>query len=61
VREHGIGEVFTSGDVDACEQALRRTLNHLPALRARAADPTLREEFSWENQARALAALYARG
>lgn len=60
VREHGLGTTFAPHDVDAFVEAVRHALASADVYAARAADPELLATWSWENQERNLASLYAR-
>jgi glycosyltransferase involved in cell wall biosynthesis len=58
VREHGLGETFSSGNpVDLAASAQKVLANPHPYRRA-ASDPALRAEYSWERQSQALIAAY---
>ena len=58
VREHGIGESFTSGDASDLAATLRRVLADPKPYRDAVADPQLRAQFSWERQAVTLRQVY---
>jgi glycosyltransferase involved in cell wall biosynthesis len=58
VREHGLGETFSSGNpVDLAASAQKVLANPDPYRRA-SSDPVLRAEYSWDHQAQALTAAY---
>jgi glycosyltransferase involved in cell wall biosynthesis len=58
VREHGLGETFSSGNaVDMAESVQKVLANPHPYRRA-ASDPALLAEYSWEHQAEALVTAY---
>lgn len=59
-RELGVGEVWTSGDPASLAAALRQVLADPAPYRAAAADPAMRERFSWEAQERVLLEVYRR-
>ncbi|WP_012181878.1 glycosyltransferase family 4 protein [Salinispora arenicola] len=57
VNQHDIGEVFTSGDVDAFVAAVRRATTRRQDLAAHISEPIL-DDLSWERQVSKLLLLY---
>jgi glycosyltransferase involved in cell wall biosynthesis len=59
VREHGVGQVFVSGDVDSFVEAVHRGMDTRWTMRSRITDEIL-DELSWERQMDGLLNLYLR-
>ena len=59
LREHGVGETFTPGDVDELAAAVRAVLADRPRYRAAVAEPALLQRYSWSHEAGELRAMYA--
>lgn len=57
VRDHGVGEVFTSGDPASFADAVRKTFADREAYRSRISEESL-SDLSWESQAAGLLELY---
>ncbi|WEH33349.1 glycosyltransferase [Streptomyces sp. AM 4-1-1] len=59
VREHGVGEVFVSGDADSFSEAVTRGIDKLAEMKAHITEPIL-TELSWEHQCEGLMELYTK-
>ncbi|GGY83733.1 glycosyltransferase [Streptomyces nitrosporeus] len=57
VREHGVGEVFVSGDAESFVEAVTRGVANRAAMKERISDEVL-TELSWEHQCEGLMRLY---
>lgn len=58
VRRHELGEVHTAGDGADLARAVERVLADRDRIRARMADPALRQAYTWQAQARVLQGVY---
>ncbi|MGH2393020.1 MAG: glycosyltransferase family 4 protein, partial [Candidatus Limnocylindria bacterium] len=58
VRDHGLGETFSSGNPVDLAASAQKVLANPHLYRRAASDPALRAEYSWERQAEALVAAY---
>ena len=58
VREHGLGETFSSGNPVDMAASIQKVLANPQPYRRASSDPVLRAEYSWDHEARALIAAY---